>query len=149
MKKYLFLFISRTFILPIDENKLLKQTVHQAMVNHHTKGIIDKYSDEKLKVDSLIFSHIKVRTIHYSQVLFPTSLYQTIRTELISFKKGYRSLFTLTVDVCKGYIEILGKSPYRTVEYKGNQIATEQRWKEDNFFIEDEINEYQLCKEGI
>ena len=132
---------------PIDEQKLLKQTVHQAMVDHHTKGAIDKYSDEKLKVDSLIFSHIKVRTMHYSQVLFPTSLYQTIRNELIGFKKGYRSLFTLTVDVCKQHIKVLGESPYRTVEYKGKQIATEQRWKEDTSVIVDEMNEYKLCKE--
>lgn len=134
---------------PIDEQKVLKQTVHHAMVDHHTKGTSDKYSDEKLKVDSLIFSYIKVRTMHYSQILFPTSLYQTIRTELISFKKGYRSLFTLTSDVCKGYIEIIGDRPYRTIEYKGKKIATEQRWKEDNSFNEDEMNEYKLSKEGV
>ena len=134
---------------PIDEQKLLKQTVHQAMIDHHTKGTIDKYSDEKLKVDSLIFSHIKVRTMHYSQVLFPTSLYQTVRTELIGFKKGYKSLFTLTVDMCKGYIKIIGEHPYRTITYKNKKIATEQRWKEDDSFIEDEMNEYALSKEGV
>ncbi len=134
---------------PISEEKLLKQTVHQAMVDHHTKGTIDKYSDEKLKIDSLIFSHIKVRTMHYSQVLFSTSLYQTIRTELISFKKGYKSLFTLTVDLCKGYIEIIGEYPYRTIAYKGTKVAIEQRWKELDSFIEDEMNDYKLAKEGV
>jgi hypothetical protein len=134
---------------PVDEQKILKQTVHQAMVDHHTKGTSDKYSDEKLKVDSLIFSHIKVRTMHYSQVLFPTSLYQTVRTELIGFRKGYKSLFTLTVDVCKGYIKIIGEHPYRTITHKNKKIATEQRWKEDDSFSEDDMNEYALSKERV
>lgn len=87
--------------------------------------------------------------MNYSQILFPTKLYQTIRTELISFKKGYKNLFTLTVDLCKGDIKIVGESPYRSVKYKGETIATEQRWKEEALFNEDEINEYKLLKEGV
>ena len=87
--------------------------------------------------------------MHYSQILFPTKLYQTIRTELISFKKGYKNLFTITADLCKGDIKIVGKRPYRSVEYKSKTIATEQRWKEEDSFNEDEINEYKLFKEGV
>ena len=133
----------------IDKQKLLKKTIHQTMINHHTKGTIDKYSDEKLKIDSLIFSYIKVRTMHYSQVLFPTSLYKTVRTELVNFKKKYKSLFSLTIDMCKKYIEVVGESPYRTIKYKGKKIAIEQRWKGNNFLNRDSINEYKLAKQGV
>ena len=134
---------------PMTKESIMRGIAHQTMVEHHTKGVTDKYSNEKLKVDAMIFSHIGVRIIHYSQILFPTSLYQTIRKELMTHKKGYRSLYTLTIDMCKGYIEIIGKAPYRTIEYKGKEIAQEQRWKENSYSIDDDVNDYKLAKEGV
>lgn len=88
------------------EEKALKTAVYTEMMDHHIKGTLEVDDKEKLKSDSEIFSFIGVKTIHYSQALFPTKLYQSLRMQLIEFSEAYKSLYKLTLDQCNGKIII-------------------------------------------
>jgi len=88
------------------EQKALKTAVFTEMMEHHTKGALDVNNKAKLSSDSDIFSYIGVKTIHYSQALFPTKLYQSLRMQLVNHSMEYRSLFSLTLEMCLGKITV-------------------------------------------
>ena len=82
------------------KSKAMKEAVYSEMINHHTKGILEVDNKQKLRSDSQIFSFINVKTVHYSQALFPTRLYQSLRPQLLDFSKDYQSLYAITMDLC-------------------------------------------------
>lgn len=88
------------------EQKALKTAVYTKMMEHHTKGTLEVDNKAKLRSDSEIFSSIGVKTIHYSQALFPTKLYQSLRSQLVNFSQDYRSLYKITLDKCFGKISV-------------------------------------------
>lgn len=88
------------------EQKALKTAVYTEMMEHHTKGTLQVDDSAKLRSDSDIFSYIKVKTIHYSQALFPTKLYQSLRQQLLTHSQEYRTLFKLTIDMCEAKLRV-------------------------------------------
>ena len=88
------------------EEKALKTAVFTEMVEHHIKGSLEVDNKAKLRSDSEIFSYIRVKTIHYSQALFPTKLYQSLRSQLVNHSMAYRSLFNITIELCLGKVLI-------------------------------------------
>ncbi len=116
------------------EQKALKTAVYTEMMEHHTKGTLEVDNKAKLKSDSEIFSSITkngVKTIHYSQALFPTKLYQSLRTQLVKFSQDYRSLYKITIDQCLGKVRIEevvidGYAFKQVVHGEGGVIAGEQ-----------------------
>ena len=113
------------------EQKALKTAIYSEMVEHHIKGTLEVDNKAKLKSDSEIFSYIEVKTIHYSQALFPTKLYQSLRTQLVEFSLDYRSLYKVTIDKCFGKIRIEeviidGNRFKQVVHVNGGVIAGEQ-----------------------
>jgi len=116
------------------KQKALKTAMYTEMIEHHTKGTLEVDNKAKLKSDSEIFSSITkkgVKTIHYSQALFPTKLYQSLRTQLIEFSQDYKSLYKITIDQCLGKIMIEkvvidGYTFKQIVHSNGGVIAGEQ-----------------------
>jgi hypothetical protein len=113
------------------EQKALKTAVYTEMMEHHIKGTLEVDNKAKLRSDSEIFSSIGVKTIHYSQALFPTKLYQSLRTQLVKFSQDYRNLYKITIDQCIGKIRIEevvidGYAFKQVVHGEGGVIAGEQ-----------------------
>ena len=113
------------------EQKALKTAVYTEMMEHHTKGTLEVDNKAKLRSDSEIFSFMKVKTIHYSQALFPTKLYQSLRTQLLKFSQDYRNLYKITIDQCLGKVRIEevfidGYAFKQVVHGEGGVIAGEQ-----------------------
>lgn len=96
------------------KTKRTKEIVHNTMVEHHTKGYLET-DNAKLKLDAMVFAEIGVKTVHYSEALFPTSFYQSIRDRLISFDGRYKSLYHLSLDYCNGIVRIEKDSGYKLV----------------------------------
>jgi len=113
------------------EKKALKTAVFTEMIEHHTKGSLEVDSKAKLRSDSEVFTYVGVRTIHYSQALFPTKLYQSLRTQLLNHSMAYKSLFNITIEMClrKVYIEeviVDGYTFKQVVHVDDGVIAGEQ-----------------------
>ena len=144
----------RKYIISMTHAKFKLRTVQQAVSNgqrvHNLKG---KFEGDETRAaeDVAVFEYLGLKLHSSSEMLFSKSLYQKIRKQLISHKKKYKNLAQVTIDWCKGLLTVEGKHPNRVIRYRDEIIAVEPKKQKivvDASYSE-EINSYQLAKEGV
>ena len=144
----------RKYIISMTHAKFKLRTVQQAVSNgqrvHNLKG---KFEGDETRAaeDVAMFEYLGLKLHSSSEMLFSKSLYQKIRKQLISHKKKYKNLAQVTIDWCKGLLTVEGKHPNRVIRYRDEIIAVEPKKQKivvDASYSE-EINSYQLAKEGV
>ncbi len=144
----------RKYIISMTRAKFKLKTVQESVSNaqraHNLKG---KFEGQETRAaeDIAVFEYLGLKLHSSSQMLFSKDLYQKVRKQLIGFKSRYKSLAQVTVDWCKGILEIEGKSPHRIIKYRNEIIALEPSRKNTTIDTnhDESINEYQLAKEGM
>ena len=147
----------KKYIQSLPKGKFKLKTILAAMDTdtrrHNLKG---KFNDSEEDVvreleDIAVFEYLKIKMYSYTQMTFPTTLYQKVRKQLITYDKRYESLATVTVDWCEGIIAITGKEPNRRITVYGEVAAKEPKREkiQIDYASIDESNPYQRAKEGI
>lgn len=144
----------RKYIISMTRAKFKLKTVQASVSNaqrvHNLKG---KFEGQETRAaeDIAVFEYLGLKLHSSSQMLFSKDLYQKVRKQLILFKSRYKSLAQVTIDWCKGTLEIEGKSPHRVIKYRSEIIANEPSKKNITMdkSYDESANEYQLAKEGM
>lgn len=124
-----------------------QEAISNAIRTHNIKG---KFANtmERAAEDVAVFEYLGLKLHASSQMLFPKSLYQAIRTQLIAFQDKYKCLAEVTLDRCKGILTIEGTAPNRIILHKGIVVAQESK-KKVQPHIKSDFNSYLFAKEGI
>ncbi len=145
----------RNYIISMTRAKFKLRTVQRAISDsqrvHNLKGKF-KGNETRAAEDIAVFEYLGLKLHSSSEMLFSKSLYQKIRTQLISHKKRYRSLAQVTIDCCKGLLTVEGEAPYRVIHYCGEIIAIEPKAQNLCLYhtpLLEPINSYKLTKDGI
>jgi len=144
----------RKYIISMTRAKFKLRTVQKAVSNvqrvHNLKG---KFEGDETRAaeDVAVFEYLRLKLHSSSEMLFSKSLYQKIRKQLIEHKKKYKSLAQVTLDWCKGILTVEGNQSDRVIRYRGEIIAVEPKKQKIivDEFCGEEINSYQLAKEGM
>jgi len=91
------------------DRALRKGAVYKTTLDHHLKGKKKSDSAEKQKLLAMhadVFTFIGVSTLHYSQALFQTKLYQSLWSQLTWKRPQYKSLFNITMDLCREKVRV-------------------------------------------
>ena len=141
----------RKYIIQMTQVKFKLKTVQTSISDsqriHNIKG---KFESESRAVEDIaVFSYLGLKLHGSSQMMFPKSLYQSIRTQLIEFKKRYKHLSELTIDWCEGKVRIIGNSPSRMIYHGSTQIAIERKPKKKiKIDLSEDSNPYLKSKRG-
>ena len=144
----------RKYIISMTRAKFKLRTVQKAVSDvqrvHNLKG---KFEGDETRAaeDVAVFEYLGLKLHSSSEMLFSKSLYQKIRKQLIEHKKKYKSLAQVTLDWCKGILTVEGNQSDRVIRYRGEIIAVEPKKQKIivDEFCGEEINSYQLAKEGM
>ena len=141
----------RKYIIQMAKIKFQLRTIQTSVSDaqriHNIKG---KFEDESRAVEDIaVFSYLGLKLHSSSQMLFPKSLYQSIRTQLIKFNKRYKHLSELTIDWCERKIRIEGNAPSREI-YQQNELIAIERIVKKKIKIEssEDSNPYFKAKRG-
>ena len=102
----------------------IRSAVYRSQTSHHLKSrteLATKYDKHRA-----IFSHLKIRLLHYSQSLFSVSLYQKLYPQLVKHDKRYKHLYNITLDWCEGIISIEKRGRKRIVVKKGGEVIAKE-----------------------
>lgn len=141
----------RKYIIHMTKIKFQLRTfqasISDAQRIHNIKG---KFEDESRAVEDIaVFGYLGLKLHSSSHMLFPKSLYQRIRTQLIAFNVQYKYLSNVTIDWCKGKLKIAGSNYNKTIYYQNKTIAVERKPKQKiKIDVGENNNPYLQAKQG-
>lgn len=141
----------RKYIIQMTQVKFKLRTIQASVSDaqriHNIKGKFE--TESRAAEDIAVFGYLGLKLHSSSQMLFPKSLYQRVRTQLIAFKTRYKHLSELTIDWCEGTIRIVGNASHRDIHYRGEIIAVESKPKQKiKIDMSEDNNPYLNAKRG-
>jgi len=141
----------RKYVMSLNQAKYKLQTIQTSLSiaqrKHNLKGKFEN-DESRASEDIAIFEYLGIKLHGSTQMLFPISLYQKIRKQLIKYNNRYDNLKTVTLHWCQGIIRIVGKNNNRKIlNNKDEVIAIEP--KKEKVKFEEPRNQYKVAKEGL